>query len=220
MWIGSTLPLHELRGGSRGDAARHEILSDLFPDVGESAYENWDLQQGDVLQSLMDQRVRAAPDETQHIWKLDGPLEDVPNDEIPSMAWQHMAHTGPLPPIWDLLDRQPSAETLHLLNLVEFTDLLNGCEPDAFVWNAFVILRMVATAHYLHLKSQELHEALKEVHVTIGEEADERVRLREEIPAIDARLAEWDAGQLRDQIGLIQQPWPRPTRKWRTWTIG
>jgi hypothetical protein len=91
------------------------------------------------------------------------------------MAWQHMAHTGSLPPIWDLLDLQPSTETLHLLNLVEFTDLLN----------AFVILRVVATAHYLHLKSQELHEALREAHVTIGEEADERVGLREEIPACD-----------------------------------
>ena len=123
-----------------------------FPDLGESAYENRDLQQGYVLQSFMDQRVLAAPDETQHIWKLDGPLEDVPNDEVPSMAWQHMAHTGPLPPIWDLLDLQPSAETLHLLNLVEFTDLLNGCAPDALVRNAFVILRVVATARYLHLK--------------------------------------------------------------------
>ena len=52
--------------------------------------------------------------------------------------------------------------------------------------NAFVILRVVATARYLHLKSQELHEALKTAHETIGEEADERVRLREEGPAIDA----------------------------------
>ena len=116
----------------------------------------------------MDWRVRAALDETQHIWKLDGPLKDVPNDEVPSMVWQQMAHTGPLPPIWNLLDLQPAAETLHLLNLVEFTDLLNGCAPDALVRNAFVILRMVATARYLHLKSQELHEALKEAHVTIG----------------------------------------------------
>jgi hypothetical protein len=58
-------------------------------------------------------------------------LEDTPNDEVPSMAWLHMAHTGPLPPIWDLLDLQPSAETLHLLSLVEFTDLLNECAPDA-----------------------------------------------------------------------------------------
>ena len=49
------------------------------------------------------------------------------------MVWQQMAHTDPLPPIWDLLDLQPAAETLHLLNLVEFTDLLNGCAPDAIV---------------------------------------------------------------------------------------
>ena len=68
----------------------------------------------------------------------------------------------PLPPIWDILDVQPNAETLHLLSLVDFTDLLNGCAPDALVRNAFVILRMVATARYLHLKSQELHEALME----------------------------------------------------------
>ena len=85
--------------------------------------------------------------------------------------------------------------------------------------------------------------------MTIGEEADERVQLRDEIPAIDAsdktvallaalstqhqeaqaaadfnaeraRLAEWDAGQLRGQIGLVQQDLARTTRKWRTWTIG
>jgi hypothetical protein len=31
------------------------------------------------------------------------------------MAWLHMAHTRPLPPIWDLLDLQPNSETLHLL---------------------------------------------------------------------------------------------------------
>ncbi len=154
------------------------------------------------------------------------------------MAWLHMAHTGPLPPIWDLLDLQPNSETLHLLSLVEFTDLLNGCAPDALVRNAFVILRMVATARYLHLKSQELHEALMEAHGILGEDADERVRLREEGPVHEAnarrlldltdqlsaltnqhqeaqaaaafnaeraRLAEWDAGQLRGQIGLVQQ---------------
>ena len=154
------------------------------------------------------------------------------------MAWLHMAHVSPLPPIWDLLDVQPSTETLHLLSLVEFTDLLNGCARDALVRNAFLILRMVATARYLHLKSQELHEALMEDHGTLGEDADERVRLREEGPAIAAnaqrvlhltdqvaamsnqhqeaqaaaafnaeraRLAEWDSGQLRGQIGLVQQ---------------
>jgi hypothetical protein len=99
--------------------------------------------------AFLNQRMLAAPDETRHIWKLDGPLEDVPNDEFPSMAWLHMAHTGPLPPIWDLLDLQPNSQTLHLLSLVEFTDLLNGCAPDALVRNAFVILRMVATARSL-----------------------------------------------------------------------
>jgi hypothetical protein len=108
--------------------------------------------------AFLNQRMLAAPDETRHIWTLDGPLEDTPNDEAPTMVWLHMVHTGPLPPIWDLLDLQPNAETLHLLSLVEFTDLLNG------VRNAFVILRLVATARYLHLKSQELHEALMEAH--------------------------------------------------------
>ena len=58
--------------------------------------------------------------------------------------------------------------------------------PDALVRNAFVILCVVASARYLHLKSQELHEAIKETHETIGEEANERVRLREEVSAIDA----------------------------------
>ena len=45
--------------------------------------------------------------------------------------------------VWDLLDFA-AAETLHLLSLVEFTGLLNGCSPDALLRNAFVILRMVA----------------------------------------------------------------------------
>ena len=225
----------EGRWGAFQLAARHGTLSELFPDLGESVYDNWDFKQADVLMAFLNQRMLAAPDETRHIWKLDGPLEDAPNDEVPSMAWLHMAHTGPLPPIWDLLDLQPNSETLHLLSLVEFTDLLNGCAPDALVRNAFVILRMVATARYLHLKSQELHEALMEAHGTLGDDAEERVRLREEGPAIEAnaqrltdqlaamsnqhqeaqaaaafnaeraRLAEWDAGQLRGQIGLVQQ---------------
>ena len=81
-------------------------LFELFPDLGESVYENWDFKQADVLMAFLNQRMLAAPDETRHIWKLDGPLEDNPNDEVPSMVWLHMAHTGPLPPIWDLLDLQ------------------------------------------------------------------------------------------------------------------
>ena len=97
----------------------------------------------------------------------------------PGCTWPN---TGPLPPIWDLLDLQPNSETLHLLSHVEFTDLLNGCAPDALVRNAFVILRMVATARY-----QELHEALMEAHGTLGDDAEERVRLREEGQAIEGQ---------------------------------
>ena len=69
------------------------------------------------------------------------------------MVWLQMAHVGQRPHIWDLLDFT-AAEALHLLSLVEFTDLLNGCLPDALIRNAFVILRIVATARYLHFKSQ------------------------------------------------------------------
>ena len=53
----------------------------------------------------------SAPDETR--------------DETPSMVWLYMAHVIDFPPIWDLLDHQPAAKTL------QFTDLLNGCSPDA-----------------------------------------------------------------------------------------
>ena len=63
-------------------AAREAIHQELFPDLGESSYENWDYQQHDALQAFMDQRQLAAPSEPRHIWKLDGRL----------------------PPIWDLLD--------------------------------------------------------------------------------------------------------------------
>ena len=71
-------------------AARQEILHDLFPDLGESSYENWDYQQHEALLAFMKQRMIAAPTEPRHIWKLDGPLEDNPADET---------HVGPLPPI-------------------------------------------------------------------------------------------------------------------------
>ena len=83
--------------------------------------------------------------------------------------------------------------------------------------------------------------------MTIGEEADERVRLREEIPAIDAsdkksRLLplsmlsapglqsgllassevrlDWSSRISLGHATTSPQPWPRPTHKWRTWTIG
>ena len=41
---------------------RHKILSDLFPDLGESSYEDWDYQQSNVLLAFMNQRVHAAPE--------------------------------------------------------------------------------------------------------------------------------------------------------------
>jgi len=75
----------------------------------------------------MNQRMLAALDEIRHIWKLNGSLEDALYDKTPSMAWLLIAHVDQLPPIWDLLDHQPAAETFHLLSLMEFTDLLNGC---------------------------------------------------------------------------------------------
>ncbi len=40
---------------------------------------------------------------------------------------------------------QPARETLHLLYLVQFMDLLNGCSPDALVRNAFVIVAQIAS---------------------------------------------------------------------------
>ena len=171
----------EGRCGISQPGHRHEILSDLFPDLGEPSYEDWDYQQSDVLLALIKQRM-LRPEETRHICKLDGPLETAPYDETPSMALLHMVHVSVLPPIWDLLD-YAAAQALHL---VEFTDLLNGCSPGALVWNAFVLLCMVATARYLHLKSQELYESLMTDHETIEFEVEEKVRLRGAAPAVDA----------------------------------
>ena len=112
-----------------------------------------------------------------------------------------MAHVGELPPIWVLLN-YAAAEALHLLSLVEFTDLLNGCSAGAFVWNAFVLLCMVATAHcYLHLKSQELYEALMTDHETIEFEVEEKVRLRAAAPAVDASAQ--PVALLTDQLAAM-----------------
>jgi hypothetical protein len=79
-------------------------------------------------------------------------------------------------------------ETLHLLSFVEFTDLLNGCSLDSLVRNAFVILRMVVTACYLHLKCQDLYEVLMSAHETIVEAVEEKVHLRAQVPAADASI--------------------------------
>jgi hypothetical protein len=79
---------------------------------------------------------------------------------------------------WDT--NQPGARQEILVDLfpdLEDWDFLNGCSPDAVVRNAFVILRMVATVRYLHLKSQELHEALMSAHEIIGDAVKEKVYL-------------------------------------------
>ena len=84
-------------------------------------------------------------------------------------------------------------ETLHLLNLEEFT--------DALLRNSFVILRMVATARYLHLKAQELHEALMDAHVTIGDNLEEKIRLRDQGPDIEASAQ--STALLTDQLAAM-----------------
>ena len=43
-----------------------------------------------------------------------------------SRPLRSMAHAVRLPPVWFFLDN-PITVTIHLLNLEEFTELLNGC---------------------------------------------------------------------------------------------
>ena len=126
---------------------------------------------------------------------------------------------------WGALQLASRQETLSDL----FLDLGESVYENRDFQQGDVLL---AFMNHGPLPSQELHEALKEAHETIGLEADERVRLREEVPAIDANAqtvvlltdqlvamsnqhqeaqaaaafnAERDAGQLRGQIGLVQQ---------------
>ena len=72
----------------------------------------------------------------------------------------HTALYGPLPPIWDFLDKR-SNETLHLLRLEEFADIVNGCAVDALMRNSFAILCIVTMVHYLNLKTREIHKTLQ-----------------------------------------------------------
>jgi len=39
--------------GIEGRWSTHAILSDLFPNLGESTYENWDFKQADVLMAFL-----------------------------------------------------------------------------------------------------------------------------------------------------------------------
>ena len=87
-----------------------------------------------------------------------------------------MAHAGRLPLVWLFLD-DPVAKTLHLLNLEEFTELLDGCAPNVIACHSFVILSTLVTARYLHSKVQGLHK----FHEEIGDIEAERVWLRQAI---------------------------------------
>jgi hypothetical protein len=60
---------------------------------------------------------------------------------------------------------------------------------------------MVPTARYLHLKCQELHEALMTAHETIEFEVEEKVRLRGAAPAVDASAQ--PVALLTDQLAAM-----------------
>ena len=60
---------------------------------------------------------------------------------------------------------------------------------------------MVATARYLHLKAQELHEALMDAHITIGDNLEEKIRLRDQGPDIEASAQ--SAAHLTDQLAAM-----------------
>ena len=64
-----------------------------------------------------------------------------------------MAHTDQLPPLWPFFDDLTN-ETFHLIILEEFTEMVNGCAPDALVW-------------IFH------HPQLQEAHATIAEDQAE-----------------------------------------------
>ena len=88
-----------------------------------------------------------------------------------------------------------------LLDLDELTDLINGCASDDLVRNSFVILGIVATTRYLHLKAQELHDALISAHTTIGGNLEEKIRLCDQGPDIEASAQL--AALLTDQLAAI-----------------
>jgi hypothetical protein len=142
--------------------SREKLLAELFPDLNQE-YDDWHLTSTDPLQAFREQREDADPDADLKIWQLDGALLSTPAMEANqsnSRSLRSMAHAGRLPPVWPFLD-DPIAETLHLLNLEEFTELLNGCAPDVIVRHSFAILHTLVTARYLHAKVQGLHKFLR-----------------------------------------------------------
>ena len=145
--------------GSNQDQARETLLQELFPDVGQT-YVDWDLTSGNAFEAFMFKRQEMLPNERPSLWRTNGSWEVTSDRETPSLGMIHMAHYGSLPPIWEFLDK-PSNESLPLLSLEEFTDIVNGCSPDALRRNAFAIFRIVVMA-------QEVHEALQDAHNEMG----------------------------------------------------
>ena len=122
-------------------------------------------------------------------------LQDTLTREPPSMGMIHMAHHGPLPPI-----------------LEEFTEIMNGCSPDALRRNSFVILRIVCMARYLELKTQEIHEALKEAHSAMGL-AKIRPGLTEQDAASAARHHDALARRLKASIASEREALARSSQQ-------
>ena len=120
--------------------SRGKLLAELFPDLNQE-YNDWHLTSTDSLQAFREQREDADPDADLKIWQLDGALLSTPAMEA------NQSNSRPLPPVWPFLD-DPVAETLHLLNLKEFTELLNGCAPDVIVRHSFAI-------RYLHARTPQ-----------------------------------------------------------------
>jgi hypothetical protein len=192
--------------------SREKLLAELFPDLNQE-YNDWHLTSNDPLQAFREQREDADPDADLKIWQLDGALLSTPAMEANqsnSRPLRSMAYAGRLPPVWPFLD-DPVAESLHLLNLEEFTELVNGCAPDVIVRHSFAILRTLVTARYLHAKVQGLHKELRATHMEINDLEAERVRLRQAIPT-DAvvgqasRLGRLSGTQLEAMASTPQSP--------------
>ena len=181
--IGATSEQLERHGGSRDDGA----------------CSNWPLGRRSFMSSFLTWESRRTTTGTTSaclpLWKLDGPLEDAPVDETPTSALLHTTHAGPLPPIWDLLDcAQPQVETLHLLNLEEFTDLVNECAPDA-------LLRDPLHGSHGAIPPSQGPGASRCAHLTIGNNLEEKIRLRDQGPDIEASAQ--SAALLTNQLAAM-----------------
>ena len=86
----------------------------------DQTYVDWDLTS---FEAFMLKRQEMLPDERLSLWRFSGSWEVTSDRETPSMGMIHMTHYGSLLPIWEFLDK-PSNESLPLLSLEEFTDIV------------------------------------------------------------------------------------------------